>query len=119
MKTFKHNKFATVAVAMLGVVFFVAGAHAQETNSLTVRYSDLNLNSAAGAKVLYQRIRTAAKQLCGDVDDRQLGRAAVAKACLDQTIENSVRAVNNMQLTRVANEHGHILRRDVTIASAR
>ena len=118
MGTFKHNKLATVAVALLGVAFLVTGAHAHETNGLTVRYSDLNLNSAAGAKVLYQRIRAAAKQVCGDIDDRQLGRAAAAKACLDQAIENSVRAVNNVQLTHVANEQGYVLRSDVTIASA-
>ena len=119
MKTFNHNKFTTVAATILGVAFLAAGAQAGETNSVTVRYSDLNLNTAAGAKVLYQRINSAAKQVCGDVDSRQMQRATVAKACMDQAIENSVRAVNNAQLTHTANEHGYGVATDITVASAR
>lgn len=119
MKTFNHNKFTTVAATILGVAFLAAGAQASEANSVTVRYSDLNLNTAAGAKVLYQRINSAAKQVCGDVDSRQMQRAAVAKACMDQAIENSVRAVNNAQLTHTANEHGYGVATDITVASAR
>jgi UrcA family protein len=119
MKTFNHNKLATVAVAMLGIAFFAAGAHADEAKSVTVRYSDLKPNSAAGAQALYQRIRAAADQVCGDAHARQLDRAVAAKACLDQAIENSVHAVNNVQLTHVANEHGYAAHAAITVASAR
>jgi UrcA family protein len=119
MKTFNHNKLATVTLALLGVAFFAAGAHADQANSITVRYSDLKPNSAVSAKVLYQRIHTAAMKVCGDEDSRQLNHAAAVKACEDQAVERSVRAVNQAQLTHIANEHGLGVRTDITVAAAR
>jgi UrcA family protein len=104
MKTLNHtNKFAMVSAAVLGIAFFAAGAQAGEAafgaNSVTVRYSDLNLSTAAGAKVLYQRIHSAAERVCGDANSRQLDQAAAAKACMDQAIANSVNAVKNERIT--------------------
>jgi UrcA family protein len=124
MKTFNHTtKFAAVSVAVLGLGFFAAGAQAGEAaqgaNSVTVRYSDLDLNTAAGAKVLYQRIHSAAERVCGDVNSRQLDQAAAAKACLDQAVANSVHAVKNEQFTNIASQHGYGVRREVILASAR
>jgi UrcA family protein len=124
MKPLNHTtKFAVVSAAVLGIGFFAAvaqaGEAAQDANSVTVRYSDLNLNTAAGAKVLYQRIHSAAERVCGDVNSRQLDQAAAAKACLDQAIVNSVHAVRNEQFTRIASEQGYGVRKEVTLASAR
>ena len=117
MKTFNHNKFASVAIAV-GVAFFATGAQADEANAVTVRYSDLKPYTAAGAEMLYERIRAAAHQVCGEVDGRQLERAVAVKTCLDQAIENSVHSVNNAQLTKVAKEHGYGVRSGITVASA-
>ena len=58
-------------------------------------YADLNLNTQAGAAVLYQRIHNAAQQVCGDVGSRELAQAAAAKACVDRAIVASVHSVNN------------------------
>jgi UrcA family protein len=106
MKTFNHHKIATLTIAMMGVAFFALGAHADETSSVTVRYSDLKPNSTADAMVLCQRIHTAAIKVCSDGDGRRLKVAMAIKACEDQAIARSVLAVNNVQLTHVANEHG-------------
>ena len=124
MKILNHtNKFAMVSAAVLGIAFFAAGAQAHEAaqgaNSVTVRYSDLNLNTAASAKVLYQRIHSAAERVCGDVNSRQLDLAAAAKSCLDQAIVNSVHAVKNEQFTRIAGVHGYGVRNEVILASVR
>jgi len=122
MKTFSKN-LVLATVAILGVASLAVGAHADESalgaNSRTVRYSDLNLNTAAGANVLYQRIRGAAKQVCGDMDSRRLGEAAAAKACMDRAIVSSVSAVNSVQLTSTANAHGYGLRTSFDMASLR
>jgi UrcA family protein len=118
MKTFNHNKIAAVA-SVMAIALFAAGAQADEANSFTVRYSDLNLNTAAGATVLYQRIHRAAKDVCGEVDAQSLKVAAAVKACEDQAIERSVRAVNNDQLTGVANQHGLGMSTGITLAAAR
>jgi UrcA family protein len=82
-----------------------------------VDYSDLNLGSTAGANALYQRIRGAAKQVCGDVDSRQRDQAAAAKACMERAIVSSVHAVNSAQLTSTANAHGYALRSSFDVAS--
>jgi UrcA family protein len=121
MKTFNHNKFAMVSAAVLGVALFASGAHADEAglgaNRVTVSYSDLNLNTAAGAKVLYQRIQSAAERVCGDVYSRQLDQAAVAKACVDKAMVNSVHAIKKEEFTHIASEHGYV-RDEVMRASA-
>ena len=121
MKDFTGKYVALLIVATLGVVVFGFTAHAGDADlgaaSRVVRYADLNLNTAAGAKILYQRIRVAAEQVCGDTGSRQLEQAATAKACVDRAIVTSVRAVNRVQLTHVANANGHVLEAAFNIAA--
>jgi UrcA family protein len=124
MKTINYsNKRALVTVVILAAASFASGANAVEpspgASSRTVRYSDLNLNTASGAKVLYQRIRGAAKSVCGDVDSKRLEEAAVAKACLDRAIVSSVRAVNSVQLNSTAAAHGYEIDSTFEVASLR
>ena len=63
------GKFAPLAIAVLGVVAvvsFASNARAAEQSvgipSVTVRYADLNLNTAEGVEALYARLRAAAKR---------------------------------------------------------
>jgi UrcA family protein len=91
------------AVAAVCLAAVAAGAHADEAANgvaaRTVHYAAINLNTQAGAAVLYKRIRNAAEQVCGDGGARGLAEAAAAKACVDRAIFASVRTVNNPQLT--------------------
>jgi|SRR5580692_1137504 UrcA family protein len=105
MKTIaqNHRNFTLAAVAAVCLAAVAAGAHADEAAvavpTRTVHYADLNLNTQAGAAVLYKRIRNAAEQVCGDVGSRDLAQAAAARACVDRAIFASVHTVNNPQLT--------------------
>lgn len=124
MKTITYTQNAILlSVAFLTVAAFAPAAHADETSvgadSRAVHYSDLNLNTAAGAKVLYQRIRSAAEQVCGDVGSRQMEVAAAAKACVDSAVVSSVRRVNSAQLTRTASTHGYEVDSRLNVAAAR
>jgi UrcA family protein len=124
MKTINYSKnIALAAVAGICVASFAIGAHADESNTAapvrTVNYSDLNLNTQVGAEALYRRIRIAATQVCGDVDSRQLAQAAAAKACVNQAVTASVRAVNNRFLTRTYDEHFGVVQTNLDIASLR
>ena len=98
-----HRNFPLAAVAAVCLAAVTVGARANEAvdtaPALTVRYADLNLNTRAGAAVLYTRIRMAAKQVCGDVGVQPLVQAAAAKACVARAIVASVRSVNNPNLT--------------------
>jgi UrcA family protein len=56
-------------------------ALAQDVVSIKVSYSDLNLNSTAGAAILQRRIDAAVAQICGTVDTFDLRRSALVAQC--------------------------------------
>jgi UrcA family protein len=101
-KTFTNTKRITLAtIAALTLSTAAIGAYAAENPARTVHYSDLDLGTQAGATVLYNRIRQAAEQVCGNPDLRQLAETAAAKACIHRAVSTSVHAVNNPRLTNV------------------
>jgi UrcA family protein len=110
-----------VAVAGFCLASVTIGAHADQTandvQARTVHYADLNLDTRAGSAVLYQRIRHAAEQVCGDAGSRQLEQARAAKACIDQAIQSSVRFVNTPKLTNEYNTHFGVAQKTVNLAS--
>ncbi|MBS0365108.1 MAG: UrcA family protein [Proteobacteria bacterium] len=102
MNTFKSicTSFVPAAVVTLGLA---AAAHADnETLSVRVNYSDLNLSSSAGASKLYQRITAAAREVC-PYDSRSMAQYEHAKACKRQAIDEAVAKVNSPLLTAVHN----------------
>jgi UrcA family protein len=108
MKTTNHKHpivMAGIAALCLATAAMAAQADAPAPQARTVRYADLNLNTPAGAAVLYKRIKNAAEQVCGDGNARQLAEAMAAKACLARAVQAGVHAVNNVQLTRVYDAH--------------
>jgi UrcA family protein len=116
----RKNLVAAVAAALLGSA--AVGAQADTVNdvpAVTVRYSDLNLDTQAGAAVLYKRIHTAAVQVCGDVDSRRLDQLATAKACVYRAVSASVNAVQNPRLTREFIAHGGAAPKEIDVASLR
>jgi UrcA family protein len=124
MKTINYWKNIGLAtVTVLGMASLAIGAHADESvvraPARTVHYSDLNLNTQAGTEVLYKRIRRAAEQVCGDVGPRQLVEAAAARACVEQAVIGSIRAVNNPRLTDTYNAHLGAAHTVTTVASVR
>jgi UrcA family protein len=107
MKTFTLRNSKNILVAAVAAVSFASVAQMAQAAgvlndrpALTVHYSDLNLDTPAGAAVLYQRIRHAAEQVCGKADSRRLDEMVVAQNCMNKAIASSVSAVGNAQLTR-------------------
>jgi len=88
-----------IAAAALLFTALTAGAQAADVPQVHVKYADLNVASSAGAAVLYQRIRSAADQVCGVPGNRDLARIEPAKACAAQAIAAAVAAVNSPALT--------------------
>lgn len=66
--------------------------------SVTVRYDDLNLASDRGTHELYGRIESAAREVCGAPDIRDLGAMAAAKSCRASAIAKAVHEVNSSKL---------------------
>jgi len=92
-------RIGVAVVALLAA--FTGGAYAQEAPQLHVKYADLNVNTTAGANVLYRRIRAAAQQVCGEPDRRDLAGAAQADACIARALAETVAKVDAPALTNV------------------
>jgi UrcA family protein len=101
MKTKINNSFRGVLVAAALVAGFATAGQAAEFQQVHVNYGDLNVNSEAGAAVLYQRIRNAAEQVCGTFGVRDLGAEAAAKACKTRAIGEAVAAVHAPALSQI------------------
>jgi UrcA family protein len=119
MKTFtlrNSNEALVAAVAAFSLLSAVAtvclapqmarAADVVDSRAVTVRYSDLNMNTEAGVASLYDRIRHAAEQVCGKVDSRRLDELAMAQTCVNHAIASSVSAVGNAQLTAAVRDAG-------------
>ena len=77
MKTFTKTSLTfALATSALALMSVTAQAGAPEPLTRTVSYSDLNLDSPAGAKVLYQRLRTAAETVCHPLQGRSVRELA-------------------------------------------
>jgi UrcA family protein len=124
MKTITRNsKNFLAAVAAVCLASVTISAHADEAaNGVpthTVRYSDLDINTRAGATVLYARIRIAAQQVCGDADSQQLVVSAAVRGCVNRAIYTSVRSVNSPKLTSVYNSQVGSTQQLINLASER
>jgi UrcA family protein len=92
------------AMALAGVLAFATAAHAGDAGgepvakvgSVVVRYADLDLSSSDDAKVLYERLSSAAKRACGKAPmawDRE-GREDWDK-CRERRLQKAVDQVGN------------------------
>ena len=103
MNTLNRARLLTAVHCVLGaagVCALAAPAGAEESlPSKTVRYSDLDISHPAGAKVLYARIRAAARDVCALSTAGDPVLHAAVKACVDTAIDNAVRKVAAPELT--------------------
>jgi UrcA family protein len=68
-------------------------------DSVVVKYSDLDLNSVAGNKVLYARLSAAAERACGkDPHSRDLQRRMQYRACYDSALDRAVDKIGSREL---------------------
>jgi UrcA family protein len=71
-----------------------------EAPTVRVRYGELDLTKDAGVERLYTRLQHAALRVCGgDIDHRQLARARVQEACVQQALDRAVEDVHSSRLT--------------------
>lgn len=83
----------------------VAAAPTQfENERVTVSYADLNIHSAAGARVLYSRLQAASRAVCNVEPYRlrgSLSRMADARNCFADALDAAVAAVDSAALKRI------------------
>ncbi len=93
----KANILKAVTALVLGAGFLASAVAAPsgvyEEVAVTVQYADLNIHNEAGARVLYQRLKDAAEEVCGIEGyhkERFLKRHANAKDCYSDTLTQAV-----------------------------
>lgn len=102
----RHLLQCCLAVAMscaASVGAFAADAQSR-SESVVVRYDDLNLANPAGIDKLYQRIQAAARVVCGDAGTRSLREKMTATRCTEQAVSDAVKSVDNRVLTAMHKE---------------
>jgi UrcA family protein len=97
--------FAGAFTAMAVTATCLASPLNSDPPSVQVRYDDLNLTTASGARALYHRITVAARQVCPDPYTRDLGMLAASEHCQATAIAGAVRELNNPQLALVHAAH--------------
>ena len=96
------------AMMIFALALGIQSAHAaapQDLPSVAVRSADLDLSSADGITVLYQRIKNASEQVCAGFDGAGLTRRSVFRECVQTVIGNTVAEVNRPTLTAYANSN--------------
>ncbi len=93
----RNTLTGAIAAVCLGTVL---PASAEEPPpSITVNFADLNINSPAGAEVLYRRIQKAAKKVCSYDDDAAL--PGILRICFEKSVANAVSKVKSAPLHAV------------------
>ena len=100
-KSIARSSIRPVVLVLVGGLF--AGGQAlaadeSDTRSMSVTYRDLNLSTLPGANSLYQRIRGAARVVCGE-PGYDLRSQRLYKDCYTDAVSGAVAAVNNPNLT--------------------
>jgi UrcA family protein len=72
---------------------------AEDAPSKTVRFNDLDITTSDGAKVLYSRIRDAARDVCGLSTGADPILKMAIKGCIEKAVDKAVKDVNAPMLT--------------------
>ena len=103
-----------IHLALVGTLIAstLAGVCQADTGTPDVRtqridYSDLNLADTRAADVLYQRIRSAAENVCEVRGTRSLAAAAQYRTCVRHAVEHAVAAVDVPLLTQHHDKLAH------------
>jgi UrcA family protein len=98
-----------VVAAIIATVAGVPASFAQvasndsDAQSVTVKYSDLNLATPEGSRTLYHRLVVAARSVCPVVGHpTELRRNRDVQRCISASVQTAVKQVRNPQLAQLA-----------------
>jgi len=89
-----------------GLLAAAAIASAQEPPTAHVRYSSSEASSPEGARHVYERIRAAARHVCGEdqIDERDLTAWSAGRACEEHAVDQAVASVHSERVAAL-NHH--------------
>ena len=102
-----RNLFVSLTAAATIIIAAPASAAAPsqiDDVSVKVSYSDLNIQSKAGARVLYVRLKQASEEVCGiqsHIINGSLARTMKARQCFRETLDASVEKIDSDALAAI------------------
>jgi UrcA family protein len=104
MRKMTMNIPVTIAIAATLSIALAAPALAQESSAhATISYSDIDMNTDRGQRVLALRIHHAADSLCESADERLSSKARrVANQCRAQVKRDARTAINDRAAVKIA-----------------
>jgi len=98
-----------IAVAIFATAIGIPASHAQvvsiesDVPTVSVKYSDLNLATEHGSRVLYNRLETAAQRVCPRVGYvTELRRNRDARDCITASVERAAKQIQSPKFAEVA-----------------
>lgn len=88
---------ASIALALPVVASGASPSHIDDA-AVKVSYADLNIENAAGAKILYARLQRASQEVCGIGSHtvvRSLTETRKARACYEEALATAVERVDS------------------------
>lgn len=100
IKSTHNSVIAAVVFSVLSGVSSLGNANLSElkVESVRVSYADLNLTEKAGQETLYQRIRSAADDVCGEVRGIAISEVIQKRECVEKALSDAVKEVGNEEL---------------------
>jgi UrcA family protein len=102
------TRFVGLSAACLLAALTTHGAGAAAVNttpSLMVQYDARSLATEDGARTLYRRIESAARQVCPDDSSVDLMARPAVLECREQAVSRAVHQINNSRLLNVYERH--------------
>ena len=105
-KTNRNTWLASLLVVGMAVpaTSLAAALSQMDKETVQVSYADLNIQSEAGAKVLYTRLKRASQEVCGiqaHVINGSLAATLRARTCFRETLEASVEKIDSDALAEI------------------
>ncbi len=103
-KTQTAVALGAIAALLLGIATIpVAGAEStDEAPSVVVRYDAQSLETESGARVVYEKIASAARQVCPEGSRHDLAAFHAANQCRKAAIARAVNEIHHPRLVEIA-----------------
>ena len=105
------SRIARIVAATIVIIAVVAGvpaSHAEDVAtrsdvpSIAVKYSDLNLATEEGARILYRRLEAAATKVCPEIGYvTELRQNREARQCIAASVEGAAKQIQSAQFAKV------------------
>jgi len=95
---------ATFMIFALGAPAIASASDSLEGTAVKVSFADLNIEKAAGAKALYHRLQSAAKEACGVESLKNEGsvkQIAQSRSCYRKALDSAVAKIGNENVSNI------------------